>query len=131
MFAGITFAGSATTLGNYTLSIYDSSSTLLSTSTGALPSLGDFGVLSASLPISTNDPVGTLIISSAGIAAFDVRTIGLFYANTVGDAATPALIIAQVAAVPEPSTWAMLILGFIGIGFAAYCRKNEMALNAA
>jgi hypothetical protein len=28
-----------------------------------------------------------------------------------------------VSAVPEPSTWAMLILGFCGIGFLAYRRK--------
>ena len=35
------------------------------------------------------------------------------------------------AAVPEPSTWAMMLLGFAGIGFAAYRRKNKMAQNAA
>jgi hypothetical protein len=38
------------------------------------------------------------------------------------------------AAVPEPSTWALMILGFMGIGFMAYRRKNNrntMALNAA
>ena len=28
------------------------------------------------------------------------------------------------AAVPEPSTWAMMILGFCGIGFVAYRRKG-------
>jgi hypothetical protein len=28
------------------------------------------------------------------------------------------------SAVPEPSTWAMLILGFVGIGFMAYRRKQ-------
>jgi probable HAF family extracellular repeat protein len=37
----------------------------------------------------------------------------------------------SVGAVPEPSTWAMMLLGFAGIGFMAYCRKNRMALNAA
>jgi hypothetical protein len=35
------------------------------------------------------------------------------------------------SAVPEPSTWAMMILGFCGVGFMAYRRKNQMALNAA
>jgi hypothetical protein len=35
------------------------------------------------------------------------------------------------AAVPEPSTWAMLILGFAGIGFMAYRRKSNPALMAA
>jgi hypothetical protein len=36
-----------------------------------------------------------------------------------------------VAGVPEPSTWAMLILGFAGIGFMAYRRKTKPALMAA
>jgi hypothetical protein len=39
-----------------------------------------------------------------------------------------------VPGVPEPSTWAMMILGFAGIGFMAYRRKNsynKMAFNAA
>ncbi|SHM84978.1 PEP-CTERM protein-sorting domain-containing protein [Bradyrhizobium lablabi] len=35
------------------------------------------------------------------------------------------------AAVPEPSTWAMIILGFAGIGFMAYRRKSNPALAAA
>jgi PEP-CTERM motif len=30
-----------------------------------------------------------------------------------------------VQAVPEPSTWAMLILGFVGIGFMAYRRQAK------
>jgi hypothetical protein len=37
-----------------------------------------------------------------------------------------------VAAVPEPSTWAMMILGFAGLGFMAYRRKqNGAALSVA
>lgn len=36
-----------------------------------------------------------------------------------------------VAAVPEPSTWAMMILGFAGLGFTAYRRKSRPALMAA
>jgi hypothetical protein len=35
-----------------------------------------------------------------------------------------------VTAVPEPSTWAMMILGFAGIGFMAYRRKSKPALMA-
>jgi outer membrane lipase/esterase len=38
----------------------------------------------------------------------------------------------QVAdSVPEPSTWAMMILGFAGVGFMAYRRKSKPALMAA
>ncbi len=29
-----------------------------------------------------------------------------------------------ISAVPEPSTWAMMILGFFGVGFMAYRRKG-------
>jgi hypothetical protein len=36
-----------------------------------------------------------------------------------------------ISAVPEPSTWAMIILGFACVGFTAYRRKNNMALSAA
>jgi hypothetical protein len=32
-------------------------------------------------------------------------------------------------AVPEPSTWAMLILGFFGVGFMAYRRKGQAVLR--
>jgi hypothetical protein len=35
------------------------------------------------------------------------------------------------SAVPEPSTWAMMILGFCGLGFLSYRRKSQMAFNAA
>jgi hypothetical protein len=36
------------------------------------------------------------------------------------------------AAVPEPSTWAMMILGFLGLGFMAYRRKRtSTALSVA
>jgi PEP-CTERM motif len=39
---------------------------------------------------------------------------------------------AVTAAVPEPSTWAMMILGFCGVGFMAYRRKqNGSALRLA
>jgi hypothetical protein len=31
----------------------------------------------------------------------------------------------NISAVPEPSTWAMMILGFIGVGFMAYRRKDK------
>jgi hypothetical protein len=35
----------------------------------------------------------------------------------------------NLSAVPEPSTWAMLILGFAGIGFMTYRRKNKTAFR--
>jgi hypothetical protein len=36
-----------------------------------------------------------------------------------------------VSGVPEPSSWAMLIIGFAGVGFMAYRRNSKPALMAA
>jgi hypothetical protein len=36
-----------------------------------------------------------------------------------------------VSAVPEPSTWAMMIVGFAGIGFMVYRRTAKPALLGA
>jgi hypothetical protein len=47
------------------------------------------------------------------------------------DQAPIVTLVSSVAAVPEPSTWAMMILGFAGIGFMAYRRKSKPALMAA
>lgn len=41
------------------------------------------------------------------------------------------VLVTQVApAVPEPSTWAMMILGFAGVGFMAYRRRKQVARAA-
>jgi hypothetical protein len=37
---------------------------------------------------------------------------------------------AAVAPVPEPSTWAMMIIGFLGLGFMACRRRSQTAFNA-
>ncbi len=36
-----------------------------------------------------------------------------------------------ITAVPEASTWAMMILGFMGVGFMAYRRKNRFEFRLA
>ncbi|HVQ69418.1 MAG TPA: PEPxxWA-CTERM sorting domain-containing protein [Bradyrhizobium sp.] len=51
--------------------------------------------------------------------------------NSVVFSTSPsAFEFAFASPVPEPSTWAMMILGFIGIGFMAYRRRNVAALAA-
>lgn len=47
-----------------------------------------------------------------------------------GEPFLAALTTDTVAAVPEPSTWAMLLLGFGGLGFLAYRRRSRTALTA-
>jgi hypothetical protein len=48
--------------------------------------------------------------------------------NFIGSTLTGGV---TIAAVPEPSTWAMMLLGFAGVGFMAYRRKSKPALLAA
>jgi len=48
--------------------------------------------------------------------------------NDLGPATQQGTLLADVTvsyAVPEPSTWAMMVLGFAGVGFMAYRRKNK------
>ena len=37
----------------------------------------------------------------------------------------------NIGAVPEPSTWAMMIMGFAGVSFMAYRRRKQSALQVA
>jgi choice-of-anchor C domain-containing protein len=43
----------------------------------------------------------------------------------------PALDNVSVTAIPEASTWAMMIVGFAGAGFLAYRRRNQVAGSIA
>jgi hypothetical protein len=49
---------------------------------------------------------------------------GNFYYDSTGLSAT-------ISSVPEPATWAMMILGFAGMGFMAYRRNSRLACSAA
>ena len=42
-----------------------------------------------------------------------------------------AVVTSQVPAVPEPSTWAMMFLGFASVGFMAHRRKSKLVSMAA
>jgi hypothetical protein len=45
--------------------------------------------------------------------------------------AGPLTTFSVTAAVPEPSTWAMMILAFFGIGFMTYRQRKSTTLRAA
>jgi len=51
--------------------------------------------------------------------------------DPAGSAYGPVIGDVNVSAVPEASTWAMMIIGFAGIGFMAYRRKSNSALRIA
>ena len=54
------------------------------------------------------------------------------YMSNFGANGVDFVLTAEVASsVPEPSTWAMLLLGFAGLGFMTYRRKSKPAVMAA
>jgi hypothetical protein len=61
----------------------------------------------------------------AGVNTLSFRTTddGAPGAFRVDDAVLTAAVL--TASIPEPATWAMMILGFAGIGFVAYRRKDR------
>ena len=60
--------------------------------------------------------------------SFEIKMAGgSDFAN--GKYALDAPYLHAVAAVPEPTTWAMMLLGFAGVGFMAYRRKSKPAFQ--
>ncbi len=71
--------------------------------------------------------------TSNGVSNVDELTFRFISGDPGTDfnSAFDSVDIRTVDAVPEPSTWAMMILGFAGVGFMTYRRRYKMALNAA
>lgn len=62
---------------------------------------------------------------------FASTTAGFSGNETYPTAFGPALDNVSVSATPLPSTWLMLLSGFVGLGFFAYRRKNRLSPVAA
>jgi hypothetical protein len=65
-------------------------------------------------------PAETTAISNS----FTLSGVHSFELDYVAGNGTPSIL--QVTAVPEASTWAMMVLGFFGVGFMAYRRKGTL-----
>jgi hypothetical protein len=78
-----------------------------------LPANGDRGLLGSAY-VNIVDPLGffTSVTFSSQSQAFEFDNV-------------------KVGTVPEPSTWAMMLLGFLGLGFMAYRRKEGSAFRLA
>jgi hypothetical protein len=77
--------------------------------------------------ISFYDQFGNLgaLSGNSGVIAFDDG-------GSPADADYDDLVVKfTVSAVPEPATWAMMLLGFAGIGLLAYRRRSKLALRQA
>ena len=98
----------------------------------------------SNMSLGNNTPLGvcntadpTCLSRLSGIAAttpplevdltFTVGSSGFIEVGWVSSVYTPPT---YIGAVPEPSTWAMMLLGFAGISFMAYRRKSKPPLMA-
>ncbi len=82
------------------------------------------GAFIGSIPINTgaNGPGGlwALIFGNGGSGG-DPNT--LYFTDGINGETNG--LFGSISAVPEPSTWAMMILGFAGVGFMAYRRSRK------
>jgi hypothetical protein len=96
----------------------------------ARPSGGDaftvsYGAATATFMPGSNWTTDTFVFTAAA------NTTLIFAGQSVdGDRGT-ALDLVTISAIPEPSTWAMMVLGFFGVGFVAYRRKSSSAVRLA
>lgn len=71
--------------------------------------------------------ISDLKFSEAGPGSYN----GTTWSNPEGGTSILYITADFTAAVPEPSTWAMMILGFAGVGFLAYRRRSQHSLRLA
>jgi hypothetical protein len=76
------------------------------------------------LSSTTFNSIGSNIqtaFASAGPGPYSVTEEYIITVGAAGGSANSSIVVS----VPEPSTWAMMILGFLGVGFMAYRRKGR------
>jgi hypothetical protein len=97
---------------------------------GAWKFTDGFHTLTGGFFTSGNNPVVTIgtFTYPNGIYNYTFSYTG--YISPSGDATTGGFS-GQISAVPEPATWAMMILGFIGVGFVAYRRRSGTSVRLA
>jgi hypothetical protein len=110
-------------------------------SPGVTISVTDNLSLSGSLaPITTNlsqfEGAGTFQVDISTLTGETFTGGGGNISATLVSSASPDVTITYsyspvTSAVPEPTTWAMMLLGFAGVGFMAYRRKSKPAFRLA
>jgi len=126
-------ATNANLANDITLNVYDASGNLIQqhlasaqTLTQVASGLGGSGLVFALTP-AEQTALDAIIASTPGTERF---ALGATFANA--DGGSDAIQAVRLAgAVPEPSTWAMMILGFATVGFAAYRRRTKSGIRIA
>ena len=108
-----------TTIGlrNLTGTVNANGTVTLWATTGTTSGSGDNGADPNEI-VKITDVLGdTALPTSEAFSVFDGPVAGLRYGGVA------------FAATPEPSTWAMLLLGFAGIGFAGYRKRSALSVG--
>jgi PEP-CTERM motif len=134
--------------GNPTISVSGVTSgfTLESTTAGSIsaPPFGTFGYafacsgcgagfgggLTGPFSFVLSD-AGTLTPSSLGFNTVSGKNIFFTTDLVIANGNTGNAGATLASAVPEPSTWAMMVLGFLGVGFMAYRKKSKLNFRLA
>jgi hypothetical protein len=72
----------------------------------------------------------TVLTSNVQYACFDFVAYNYYNSTTLFNAHGYASISMLTVSVPEPSSWATLLIGFTGLGFAGYSRTGRSAAKA-
>jgi hypothetical protein len=107
--------------GTFSAGIHNNNTTSSSPTTLTF-TMTDSGVLSASQFLASTFPNDGHSFDAAFFS------VDINYTNPLTLAQNDP-VVGAVAPVPEASTWAMMILGFLGFGFVTYRRKNQTAFN--
>lgn len=78
-------------------------------------------VLAPNAAVTNSSPIDGTLFASSYSGNGELHYVPLSYATYLD----------KVSAVPEPSTWAMLIIGFATVGTLAYRRRGRVAVSAS
>jgi hypothetical protein len=104
VFTQFSFRGQLVAAGTVTVTVVDEDGQTFTFSANANQDFASFGIIAVT---GSGETISSIDIKSAGFNS--VKQIGFGFET----------------AVPEASTWAMMILGFMGVGFLAYRRRGQ------
>jgi hypothetical protein len=90
-----------------------------------------FGINQPSYFVPVRDAMGLNTGYGAELGVSTFVAGGYTLADSQGSIGADYTSFVAVSGVPEPSTWAMMLLGFAGLGFLAYRRKSKPAWISA